>query len=48
MNADHYNELIALSQRIYDDATEKLTNYCSQKYCAVGNGTMEQQWRANL
>ena len=43
MNAEHYNELITLSQKIYDDATEKLTNYCSQKYCAVGNDTMEPQ-----
>ena len=43
MNADHYNDLIALSQEIYDGATEKLTNYLSAKYCAVGNETMEQQ-----
>ena len=48
MNAEHYNELIELSQKIYDGATEKLTNYLSAKYCAVGNDTMEQQWRANL
>ena len=48
MNAEHYNELIELSQKIYDGATEKLTNYLSTKYCAVGNDTMEQQWRANL
>ena len=43
MNAEHYNDLIALSQEIYDGATEKLTNYLSAKYCAVGNETMEQQ-----
>lgn len=43
MDANHYNELIALSQEIYDRATETLTNYCAQKYCAVGNDTMEQQ-----
>ena len=48
MNAEHYNELIELSQKIYDGATEKLTNFLSAKYCAVGNETMEQQWRANL
>ena len=43
MNAEHYNELIELSQKIYDGATEKLTNYLSAKYCAVGNNTTEQQ-----
>ena len=43
MNAEHYNELIDLSQKIYDGATEKLTNYLSAKYCAIGNETMEQQ-----
>ena len=48
MNAEHYNELIEISQKIYDGATEKRTNYLSVKYCAIGNDTMEQQWRANL
>ncbi len=43
MNAKHYNELIELSQKIYDQATEKLTDYISAKYCAVGNDTTEQQ-----
>ena len=43
MDGEHYNELIALSQEIYDQATEKLTNYLSAKYCAVSNDTMEQQ-----
>ena len=43
MDAKHYNELTELSQEIYDQATEKLTNYLSAKYCAVGNDTMEQQ-----
>ena len=43
MDVNHYNELIELSQEIYDQATEKLTNYLSAKYCAVGNDTMEQQ-----
>ena len=43
MNAEHYNELVSLSQQIYDGATEKLTNYLSAKYCAIGNDTMEQQ-----
>lgn len=43
MNAEHYNDLINLSQQIYDQATVKLTNYLSAKYCAVDNNTMEQQ-----
>ena len=43
MNAEHYNDLITLSQEIYDQSTEKLTNYLSAKYCAVGNDTTEQQ-----
>ena len=43
MDAKHYNELIELSQEIYDQATDKLTNYLSAKYCAVGNDTMENQ-----
>ena len=42
-SVNHHNELVELSQSIYDDATDKLTNYCSQKYCGVGNDTMEQQ-----
>jgi hypothetical protein len=43
MDGKHYNELIDLSQKIYEDATDSLTNYCAQKYCGVGNDTMEQQ-----
>ena len=43
MDINHHNELVELSQAIYDDATDKLTNYCAQKYCGVGNDTMEQQ-----
>ena len=43
MNAEHYNELVELSQKIYDQATGKLTDYISAKYCAVGNDTTEQQ-----
>lgn len=43
MDINHYNELIELSQKIYDQATEKLTNYLSAKYCAVGNDNAEQQ-----
>ena len=43
MDGKHYNELIDLSQKIYEDATDSLTNYCAQKYCGIGNDTMEQQ-----
>ena len=43
MDANHCNELIDLSQEIYDQATEKLTNYLAAKYCAVGNDTTAQQ-----
>lgn len=43
MDVNHYNELIALSQEIYDQATEKLSNYIATKYCAVENSTTEQQ-----
>lgn len=40
---NHYNELIELSQEIYDAASDRLTNYCANKYCGVGNDTTEQQ-----
>ena len=43
MDAKHYNELIELSQKIYDQSTETVTNYLSNKYCAVGNDTSEAQ-----
>jgi hypothetical protein len=43
MDKKHYNELILLSQEIYDQASDKLTNYCANKYCGVGNDTTEQQ-----
>lgn len=43
MDGKHYNELIDLSQKIYEDATDSVTNYCAQKYCGVGNDTTEQQ-----
>ena len=43
MDKQHYNELTILSQEIYDEATDKLTNYCAQKYCGVGNDTTDQQ-----
>ncbi len=43
MDKKHYNELVLLSQEIYDQATDRITNYCAEKYCGVGNDTMEQQ-----
>ena len=43
MNAKHYNELIELSQKIYDQSTETVAKYLSSKYCAVGNDTSEAQ-----
>lgn len=42
MDINHCNELIELSQKIYSQAADTLTNYCSAKYCGIGN-TMEQQ-----
>ena len=43
MDIKHHNELIGVCQDIYQEATDRLSNYLAQKYCAVGNGTMEQQ-----
>ena len=43
MDKQHYNELVILSQEIYDQATDKLTNYCASKYCGISNDTTENQ-----
>lgn len=43
MDQKHYNELVMLSQEIYDQAADKLTNYCASKYCGISNDTTEQQ-----
>ena len=43
MDINHHNELVELSQKIYEDAADRLTNYCSAKYCGVSNDTTEQQ-----
>ena len=43
MDKQHYNELSLLSQEIYDQAADRLTNYCAGKYCGVSNDTTEQQ-----
>ena len=43
MDKKHYNELIMLSQEIYDQASDRLTNYCANRYCGVSNDTTENQ-----
>ena len=43
MDKQHYNELILLSQEIYDQAADRVTNYCASKYCGISNDTTEQQ-----
>lgn len=43
MDQAHYNELVQLSRQIYDEAAEKLTGFCSARYCGIGNDTTEQQ-----
>ena len=48
MNTEHYHELLSLSQKIYEYAADTLTNYCSARYCGVGNDTTEQQMEDHL
>ncbi len=43
MDKQHYNELVTLSQELYDQATDKLTNYFASKYCGISNSTTEDQ-----
>ena len=43
MNAEHYNELIELSQKIYDQSTDTLSNYLSAHYCGVDSQSNERQ-----
>ena len=43
MDAKHYSELINLSQKIYEDATDRITNYCAARYCGIGNDATGQQ-----
>ena len=43
MDKQHYNELILLSHEIYDQAADRVTNYCASKYCGISNDTTEQQ-----
>ena len=43
MDVNHYNELIELSQKIYENAADSISNYCACKYCGISNDTTEQQ-----
>ena len=43
MDVNHYNELIELSQKIYENAADSISNYCAQKYCGIARDTTEQQ-----
>ena len=43
MNKEHYSELIALSQEIYNDINSKLIAYLDKTYGSVPENTMAQQ-----
>ena len=43
MDMKHYNELIDLSQSIYDQAADSLANYCASKYCGVSSDSTTNQ-----
>ena len=43
MNAEHYNELIELSQKMYNQSADTITNYLSTHYCGVDSKSNEQQ-----
>ena len=43
MNKEHYNELIALSQEIFNDINSKLIDYLTKTYGSVPENTMAQQ-----
>ena len=43
MDTKRYNELIELSQKIYDQSTDTLSNYLSTHYCGVDSVSNEQQ-----
>ena len=48
MDVNHFNKLIEVSQEICDHASDKIANYCAQKYCAVESDSTEQQLRDYL
>ena len=43
MNQEHYGELVALSQEIYNDINQKLIAYLDKTYGSVPENTMAQQ-----
>jgi len=43
MDGKHYNELIDLSQKIVDDANDRITNHLSAKYCGIGSESARDQ-----
>ncbi len=43
MDKKHYNELVLLSQEIYDSGSNKLTDYCTSTYGTSLQDTMEKQ-----
>lgn len=43
MNKEHYSELVALSQEIYNDINTKLIAYLDKTYGSVPENTMAQQ-----
>ena len=43
MDTNHYSELIDLSQKIVDDANDRITNYVSAKYCGIGSESAQDQ-----
>jgi hypothetical protein len=43
VNKEHYNELIALSQEIFNDINSKLIDYLNKTYGSVPENTMAQQ-----
>ena len=43
MTKKHYNELIELSQDIYDSCTSKLSDYCTKTYTPAMGNTMDNQ-----
>ncbi|MCR4884803.1 MAG: hypothetical protein K6A68_14615 [Clostridiales bacterium] len=42
-NKKHFNELILLSQEIYDVGSSKLTDYCTKTYSTYPHDAIERQ-----
>ena len=43
MDINHYQDLISISREISDQAVDQITQYCSARYCGVGNDTAGNQ-----